>query len=57
VECDQDEAPSLEPLALEQRRAVHPLQQPVEAVDHRVADELHPVAADPLGGEIVDRVL
>ena len=37
--------------------AVDALEQPEEAVDHRVADQLDPIAADPLGGEVLDRVL
>ena len=32
------------------------IEQPEEAVDHRVADQLHAVAGDPLGGQVLDRV-
>ena len=40
----------------EHGRSVHVIEQPEEAVDHRVADQLHAVAGDPLARQVLHRV-
>ena len=57
MEGDEDEVARLDALGGQHRLALGPLEDPEEAVDHRVADQLHAVAADSLVGQVLDRVL
>ena len=49
VQGDEHEVPALHRLRPSTAGAVRAVEQPKQAVDHRVADELHAVARDPLG--------
>ena len=56
MQGDEHEVPALHRVAAEHGRAVHVVEEPEEAVDHRVADELDAVARDPLGRQVLHGV-